>query len=106
MAPQDPVDHDNAVSLAVRAVYDDERQAVGVDAIASEAFDLGDHPQAMLECLAAITARANCIAASVIGRFEGTDDQKKQLFDHFASLKEHMLNDMLRDMDRSESAAP
>ncbi len=98
--PQNP---DEAVSLVIRALYNDEKQAVGVEALASEAFDAGDHPQAMMECLAAITARANCIAAAVIRRYDAPDERKKQLFEHYASLKEHMLNDMLEDLDRDES---
>lgn len=96
--------HDPAeVSLAIRAVFDAQTESVGLDAIASEAFDSGTDTRAMVECLAAITAKANCIAAAVIGRWQGPEQRKQELFNHYASLKEHMLNDMLEEMGRAES---
>ena len=87
------------VSLAIRAVYDREQEAVGVEAMASEAFDAGEDTRAKIETLAAITARANCIAAEVIAQWDAPEERKKELFDHYASLKETMLNDMLEQLD-------
>ena len=89
------------VSVAIRAVYDAQAESVGLDAVASEAFDAAADTRAMVECLAAITAKANAIAAAVIGRYDASDDRKRELYEHYASLKEHMLNHMLQEMDQT-----
>ena len=89
-------------SLAIQAVYDPDTESVGVEAIASPAFEEPGATRARIEILAAVTARANCIAAQVIQQWDADDDRKKALFDHYAELKEHMLNDMLESLDRAD----
>jgi len=96
---------DEPVSLAVRAVYDHGDQAVGLEAVASEAFDRGEDPKAQVEVLAAIAAKANALASDVIQRYDPDPGRRQELYEHFASLKEHMLNDMLEQDDR-ESDSP
>lgn len=89
-------------SLAIRGLFDNEQEAVGLDAFASEAFDQGDGPdqtRARIEICAAITAKANLIAADVIGRWPGDDQSRSELFDHFTQLKEKMLNDLIEAAD-------
>lgn len=97
---------DHAVSLAIRAVYDAQQEAVGIDAIASEAFDEGDDTRARIEVVAGIAARANCIAAEIIRQWDAPEERKRGLYDHFASLKESMLNDMLHRLDQGEELSP
>jgi hypothetical protein len=88
------------VSLAIRAVFDAEQESVGVEAHASEAFDAGEDTRAKIEVTAAIAARANGIAADLIHRWDADEERKRALFDHFAALKENMLNEMLEQMDK------
>ena len=76
---------------------------MGIDSVASDAFEAGNHPGANLQMLAALTAKANSMAADVIGRFEADDEQKKQLFEEFTYLKEQMLEQMLEDTDEPPS---
>jgi len=92
------------VALTVRAIFDSESESIGISAEASEAFDAGGDTRAQIEVLAAITAKANCIAADVIGRWDADDDRKRALFDHYAALKENMLHDMLRQLDLDADA--
>ena len=92
----------NEVSLAIRAVFDAEQESVGVEAQASEAFDAGEDTRAKIETAAAVAARANCIAADIIQRWDADESRKRALFDHFAALKENMLNEMLEQMDSSQ----
>ena len=90
---------ESEVSLTVRAVFDPKEEAVGVDAVASQAFESGQDTRAMIETLAAITAKANCIAAEVIQHWDAPDQKKAELYEHFAALKENMLNDMLQRIE-------
>ena len=91
------------VSLAIRAVYDHAHESVGVDAVGSPAFESGEDARAMVEILAAITAKANCIAAEVIEQWSDDPDRQKDLYEHYAALKENMLNDMLRQIGHGGS---
>ncbi|MEX2672607.1 MAG: hypothetical protein WD294_10905 [Phycisphaeraceae bacterium] len=93
------------VSLTVRAVFDHAAEAVGVDAVGSPAFEGGEDTRAMIEILAAITAKANCVAAEVIEHWNAPDERKQELYEHFAALKENMLNDMLQQLRRSGGGA-
>jgi len=86
---------DQHVSLIIRAMYDAEQEAVGIDAQPSDAFADGSDPKAMIEILAAITAKANSIAAEVIEGWQAAPERKSELLEHYAGLKENMLNDML-----------
>ncbi|MDH3585295.1 MAG: hypothetical protein OER86_13915 [Phycisphaerae bacterium] len=95
------MDESGELNLLIRAIYDAEEEAVGIDSVASDAFEAGNHPQAGLQMLAAMAAKANSLAADVIGRFEADDAQKKQLFEEFAYLKEQMLEQMLEDTDET-----
>lgn len=88
------------VSLAIRAVYDHTHESVGVDALGSPDFESGHDTRAMIEILAAVTAKANAIAAEVIEQWDAPEQRKKELYEHFAALKENMLNDMLRQQQR------
>ena len=92
-------DESQTVSLSIRAAFDEQREAVGLFAEASRAFDDGDNTRAKIEVLAAITAKANSIAAEVIRSWDASDARRRELFDHYASLKERMLNDMLEQVD-------
>lgn len=89
------------ISLTIKAMFDEEREAVGLVAEASEPFDEGANTRAKVEVLAAITAKANSIAAEVIRSGEADPARREQLYAHFASLKEHMLNDMLEQVEKS-----
>lgn len=91
------------VSLIIRGMFDQQQEAVGVDAVGSDAFETGHDMRAMIEILAAIAAKANCMAAQIIGDWDAPEDRKKALFEHFAELKENMLNDML---ERANPADP
>jgi hypothetical protein len=93
------------VSLIVRAVYDAEQESVGVDAVGSEAFESAADLRAMVEILAAVSAKANCLAAQVIRDWNAPEDRKRALFDHFAGLKENMLNEMLERLGSEGSPA-
>ncbi|MBI1368745.1 MAG: hypothetical protein GC162_08855 [Planctomycetes bacterium] len=84
------------VSLAIRAVFDADEESVGVEALPSEAFEAGDDARAKVEILAAITARANALAAQVINQFDADESRRKELFEHYAFLKESILSDMLQ----------
>jgi hypothetical protein len=53
----------------------------------------------MVEILAAINAKSNALATIVIQSYTDDADRRRELFDHFAGLKEHMLNDLLEQMD-------
>lgn len=88
------------VSLTIRAVFDHAQEAVGVDAVASPKFETGEDTRAMIEILAAITAKANCVAAEVIDQWNAPEERKKELYEHYAALKENMLNDMLQQLRR------
>ncbi len=90
------------VSLTIRAAFDDEQEAVGLVAEASEGFDDGQDMRAKVEILAAISAKANCIAAEIIRSWDTDENHRKQLYDHFAFLKEQMLTDMLQRIDESQ----
>jgi hypothetical protein len=87
------------ISLTIRCLYDLEREAVGIDAMPSSAFERADQPRAMVEILAAINAKSNALATIVIQSYTDDADRRRELFDHFAGLKEHMLNDLLEQMD-------
>ncbi|MBI1375039.1 MAG: hypothetical protein GC159_20160 [Phycisphaera sp.] len=89
------MDMDTSVGLHIRAIYDQQHEAVGIDAVPSDAFASGEDPKAMIEVLAAITAKANFIAAEVIESWDAPAEHKANLFEHYAALKENMLNDML-----------
>lgn len=93
------------ISIAINAVYDAEQESVGLSVAPSEAFESGVDTRAMIESLAAIVAKTNQIAADVIRQWDDTDERKKQLIEHFASLKEHMLADMLRQQEAEEADA-
>lgn len=94
------------VNLAIRAAFDHAEEAVGVEAVGSDAFEAGHDTRAMIEILAAITAKANCIAAEVISRWQAPEERKQELYEHYAALKENMLNDMLRQIeDRGDTTA-
>ena len=98
----DPTMHETReVSLTIRALFDQEHESVGLIAEASQAFDDGPDTRAKVEVLAAITAKANSIAAEVIRSHEPDEQRRQELYAHFASLKEHMLNDMLEQVDRA-----
>lgn len=90
--------HDE-ISLTVRCMYDLEQEAVGIDAMPSPAFERGDNPRAMVEILAAVNAKSNALATAVIQAYTEDLDRRRELFDHFAGLKENMLNDLLEQMD-------
>jgi hypothetical protein len=96
----------NTVSLEIRAAFDPQREAVGLTAQASPAFDDGPDTRAKIEVLAAITAKANSIAAEVIRSWPADDMRRRELFEHYASLKEQMLNDMLVQVDASRDTVP
>jgi len=83
------------INLVIRGVYDLEQEAVGVDAMPSALFERGDQPRAMIEILAAINAQANAMATHVINGFTHDEQRRRELIDHFAGLKENMLNDLL-----------
>jgi hypothetical protein len=89
------------VSLTIRAIFDPQREAVGLIADASEGFDDGPDTRAKVEVLAAITAKANSVAAEVIRTCEPDPQRRQELYAHYASLKEHMLNDMLQRIDQA-----
>lgn len=91
------------VSLTIRGIFDDEREAVGLAVQASESFDESDNTRAKVEVLAAIASKANALAAEIIRTWTEDDAQRRSLYEHFASLKEHMLNDMLKRMDAPPS---
>lgn len=92
--------HDpQALSLTIHASYDSEHEAVGLTAQASDAFDDGPDTRGKIEILAAITAKANSIAAQVIRTWEAGEDRRRELYDHYATLKEQMLQDMLERID-------
>lgn len=95
----DPHDEEE-VSLAIRAVFDHTHESVGVDAVGSAAFEAGQDTRAMIETLAAITAKANSIAAEVIEQWDAPEERRKELYEHYAALKENMLNDMLQQLGR------
>ena len=88
----------------MRAAFDPERETIGLTAEPSAAFDEGKDTRAKIEVLAAIIARSNAIAADVIRIYAPEDAQRKELYEHFASLKEQMLNDMLQEVNRGASA--
>lgn len=94
---------DSPISIAVNAVYDTDQEAVGLSVAPSEAFEAGSDTRAMIESLAAIVAKTNQIAADVIRQWDAPEDRKKLLIEHFASLKENMLADMLRQQDAEEA---
>jgi len=94
---QDP----QTVSLSIRAAFDEAHEAVGLFAEASEAFDDGENTRAKIEVLAAITAKANSIAAEVIRSWPADDQRRQELYEHYASLKEQMLHDMLEQVKGS-----
>jgi len=103
--PKDaPTTETARVGLAIHAVFDAEREAVGVKAVPSEAFEAGTDPRAMIETLATISAKANFLAADVIRAYDADDARRRELYEHFASLKENMLNDMLRQQEAEEAA--
>ena len=97
------MDDPQTVSLALRATFDSQREAVGLIAEASQAFDDGPDTRAKIEVLAAITAKANSIAAEVIRSWDADDQRRRELYEHYASLKEQMLNDMLEEGRSQES---
>lgn len=94
------------VSLILRALYDHDQEAVGIVSEASQAFETGDDTRAQIEILAAVTAKANCMAAQIIRDWDADEEHKKQLVEHYAALKENMLNDLLGRLneDGDESA--
>ncbi len=91
------------ISLIIRAIYDQEREAVGVVTEGSETFEHGGDTRAQIEILAAVTAKANCMAAQIVRDWPGDEDRKKELIDHFAALKENMLNDLLNRLDEENA---
>lgn len=94
---------DSPISIAVNAVYDVQEEAVGLSVAPSEGFESGVDTRAMIESLAAIAAKANQIAAEVIRQWDAPEERKKLLIEHFASLKENMLADMLRQQEAEEA---
>jgi hypothetical protein len=91
------------ISLVVRAIYDRGNEAVGLACDASDAFASGAEPRAQIEILAALSAKANCLAAEVVRNWDAEEERKKALIDHYASLKENMLNEMLEQLDQQAS---
>ena len=63
----------------------------------------GDDTRAVIEILAAVTAKANHLAATTIAAWDAPDERKKDLFDHYAALKESMLQNLL-DQDGAQQA--
>lgn len=100
MTDDEPANDADEVSLTLRAVFDDAREAVGLAVHASDAFDASDNTRAKVEVLASIASKANALAAEIIRTWTQDDAQRRELYEHFASLKEHMLNDMLKRMDQ------
>ena len=88
------------VSLTLRATFDAERESIGLVAEPSRSFDEGDNTRAKIEVLAAITAKANSIAAELIRQSEPSEPRRQDLYEHFAGLKEQMLNDMMEQVKR------
>ncbi len=88
------------VSLSLHAQYDTVQEAVGIELQPSPAFEAVVDPQAVIEILAAVAAKANFLASEIIAAWEAEDDRKKELLDHFAGLKEHMLSSMLHEAER------
>ncbi len=86
----------------IRVMFDNEREAMGIDASASNYFDAAHDPQANLELLAALVAKANCMAAVLIGDVERQDSEKKKLYELYAALKEELLNDMISRLEEAE----
>jgi hypothetical protein len=89
------MDATDPVELNVRAVYDSESEAVGLDVTPSAAFSQASDTQAVVEILAAVAAKVNFMAAEAIGAWADDPDRQQKAFDHFATLKENMLQDML-----------
>lgn len=90
---------EDTVSLVIQAVYDSDEQAVGLSAEPSSAFGEPAEVSRAIELLAAVTARTNCLAAEIICNSAEQAEDRKALYEHFAALKEHMLDDMLNAID-------
>ena len=73
---------------------------MGVDVQPSPAFADGADTRAMIETLAALTAKANYMAGQIIADWDDTDARKAELMDHYAALKENMLNSMFEEAER------
>ncbi len=91
------------ISLTLHALYDVEREAVGVDLKPSPAFEAVTDTKAVIETLAAITAKANFVAGEVIRSWDVDDARRQELVEHYAALKEHMLASMLHEVERREN---
>ena len=85
------------LNLTVSAMYDNEMKAVGIEVDASEAFDQPEYTQQLLEILATINAQTNQIASEVINAFAEEDSDKRALLEHYASLKEYILENMIHE---------
>ena len=91
------------LKLNINAMYDQTMQAVGIEVDASESFDSPEFTKELLEILATINAQTNQIASEVINAYTDNDDtQKRALLDHYASLKEYILENMLEDQGGGE----
>ncbi len=85
------------IALLIRAVYDHAQESVGIDAQPSTGWESADDPRAKVEILAAIAAKANHYAADLIRDYPATEERKQSLYDHYAGLKEQMLEQMLNE---------
>ena len=83
------------VGLTVRAAYDPEAEAVGLDVEPTDAFAEVSDIKAVVEILAACVAKCNFMTAEAIRVWDGTEQRKQEAFDHYAALKENMLQDLL-----------
>lgn len=91
------------LNLTIAAVYDNLVQAVGVEVDASDAFDQPEYTQQLLEILATINAQSNQIASEVINTYAEDDNQRRALLEHYASLKEYILENMLNENDEGQA---
>lgn len=92
---QDQDTHD--ITLTIEAVYDPQRDAVGIRVRASPKFEAVADTKVTLQVLATINAQTNLLAAQAINAHTDEDAGKRALLEHWASLKEYLLDQMLSE---------